>query len=232
MAARKIAPSPSDFPFATEHAPASKHDRWPLYLALGGLRQLISDIAGDVPAGDPNLSRDLYDDLQQTSLRFHICESHAGYGTSAAEIETLGRHEIHLGELVRDLSPTAGNKMSPFFRMLLLETQSSEEIALFRELAQRFHGAMNHYRCTHSPIKHERGRPSEEAMSRLVERELPAIFAKHFGFLEAYLKPQEFAQRRNLFVVRATELLCVPINRAARKKRSQRLRNLAPKRSK
>jgi hypothetical protein len=225
MAVRKIAPSQSDFPYATEPAPASKHDRRPLYLALGGLRQLISDIAGDVPAGDPNLSRDLYDDLQRASLRLHIWESHAG--TSAADIETLGRHEIHLGELIRDLSPTADNKMSPLFRMLLLETQSLEEIALFHKLAQRFHGAMNRYRCTHSPIKHGRGRPSEGAMSRLVERELPAIFAKHFGALEASLTPQEFAKCRNLFVVRAAELLCVPINRAARKKRSQRLRNLA-----
>jgi hypothetical protein len=55
----------------------------------------------------------------------------------------------------------------------------------------------------------------------LVER-LPAIFAKHFGFLEASLKPQEFAKRRNLFMVRAAEMLGVPMSRNAIKKRRRR----------
>jgi hypothetical protein len=93
----------------------------------------------------------LHHDLDQAGRRFRLRGSLDTYASSTADIETLGRREIHLGELVRDLNPTAGNKMSPLFRMLLLETQSPEDIALFHELAKRFHGAMNRYRCTHSP---------------------------------------------------------------------------------
>ena len=103
--------------------------------------------------------------------------------------------------------------------MLLVETDSPEDIAVFYESAQRVHGAMIHYRSAHSPTKRGRGRPSEEAKSRLVETDLPAIFARHFGFLETSLKRQEFAERRMVFMVGATKLIGFPMSRNAIRKR-------------
>jgi hypothetical protein len=233
MAVRKI---------ASEHAPVGKYGRGPL---RADLQQLLAIISGSIPHADaqgrsPEVDardralieaygyerwlgelalRNLHEELDQVGREFRLREALETYAPSEAVLE--GRHEINLGELVRDLSPTAGNKMSPLFQMLLLATQSPEDIAQFRELARRFHGAMNDYRRTHSAIKPERGRPSEEARTWLVGK-LLRIFARRAGFLEASLTRQEFAELRNLFMVWVTARLGVPMSRDAIRKRRQR----------
>jgi hypothetical protein len=102
--------------------------------------------------------------------------------------------------------------------MLLRHAQGAELVEDELRALQSLHGRAND--CRRCPIGRP-GRPGEEAKTWLVG-ELPRIFARLFGFLEASLPPQEFAKRRNLFVVRVARMYGVSMRRAAIKKRRQR----------
>jgi hypothetical protein len=214
----------------------------PLYLDPSGLRQLISDIAGD--AVDPSLLRltdpdatdaerramarmlllrNLHDDLDQEGRRFRLYEAVDAYVPSAADIEAMSAAEFHLGKTIEALRLTATDVEARAaarrrFLMLLQHAQGVDLVDDELRALQNLHGRVND--CRRRPIGRP-GRRGEEAKTWLVG-ELPRIFAKHFGFLEASLKPGEFAKRRNLFVVRVAAMYGVPMSRAAIKKRRRR----------
>jgi hypothetical protein len=218
--------------------PLSQPQPLPLYLDPGALQQLVGDIAGD--AVDPSLLRPTGDDAEDRALarrllldnlRHDLDQARIGsrlraavdtYAPSAADIEALSTVEFHLGKAIEALCLTATDAegRAAARRLFLLLLQCAQEPELVEDAlraVQSLHGWANDYRRCHPPIN-QPGRPGEEAKTWLVG-ELLRIFAKRFGFLEAHLKPQEFARRRNLFMVRAIELLKAPLSRNAIKKR-------------
>jgi hypothetical protein len=198
------------------------------YLDIDELQQLIGDVAKGVPsAANPNLLRNLYDDLQRAGLKLHLLKSLESHGASAADIKTLSSFEFHASKLIQILSPTAESEESHrfsqrVFLMLLQVAHSPEEVEHAIQGVQRLHSWASHYRRTHSPTSRH---ASTSYKTWLVRSELPRIFAERFGVLDSRLTPQERAERLNLFVARTTKLLRVPMSRATIKKRLQRSRS-------
>jgi hypothetical protein len=218
----------------------------PGYLDIDALRQLRDIIMGNIPQayaqGTPGVAgqdlaeaygaerwfreqalQDLHRDLDQVGRKFRLRAGLDSHAASTADIETLGTVEFHFGKGIEALRLTATDAegratAQRLFRMLLPHAQEAERVEDVLQAVQSLHGWAKD--CRRRPISRP-GRPGEEAKTWLVG-ELARLFDERLGFLEASLEPQEFAERRNLFVVRATELLGVPMSRDAIKKRRQR----------
>jgi hypothetical protein len=189
------------------------------------LQQLIGDILKGFPIGDPDLLPNLHDDLQRVSLGRHVREPYETRDPSAADVETLNSLESCVEKLIEILAE-GGDGRQRVFRRLLPVAQSSEAIEdAFEHLmrgAQPLYDWANDYRRSHPATRRVPGRTSQEAQTWLVENELPRIFAERFGGLASCLTSRELAERRNLFIVRTTKLLRVPMGLAAIKKKRQR----------